>query len=450
MSVITKNPNYNQKVHQSTVIVGNNGRPIDAVLTITGQNPLIKQALTALTFNTGVVTVNNSYDLQAVKDSPSKNTGQLILITYDENYYFIDRLSIDDSTKSFNIYSDPDKTTIPASINLSPGWTIAEASFINALRTTSVAQIDEVNFGGFDFHVRLDGKQDSVAIVDGVNKLKINPDGSLNINAVIDSVTVLIDFLGLNSAPNNANLLVVGTEDGTGAGIAHAMRVTANGSLVIRNLAFATDKVDVSGSSITVSSSALPTGAATEAKQDITNTKLDTLNAKDFATETTLDELNTKVITTVNGIKVDVQSSALPAGAATAARQDTGNASLSSIDSKLNTLGQKNSAGSVPVVLASDQTVNVQTQNPVVIAGTEDGTSGGTQRVIVNNLKNQILAAHDRLQSFTYADFGTKDERITAITYTSPTFLGHTATKSISYTLVGNKYRRDTITWNIT
>jgi hypothetical protein len=42
-------------------------------------------------------------------------------------------------------------------------------------------------------------------------------------------------------------------------------------------------------------------------------------------------------------------------GAATEAKQDTGNSALSAINGKLPTLGQKASAGSLPVVLASDQ-----------------------------------------------------------------------------------------------
>jgi hypothetical protein len=45
----------------------------------------------------------------------------------------------------------------------------------------------------------------------------------------------------------------------------------------------------------------------------------------------------------------------LPSGAATSALQGTGNTSLSNIDGKLATLGQKAMAGSVPVTLASDQ-----------------------------------------------------------------------------------------------
>lgn len=53
----------------------------------------------------------------------------------------------------------------------------------------------------------------------------------------------------------------------------------------------------------------------------------------------------------------------LPTGAATSANQVTEIASLSSIDSKLNTLGQKTSANSVPVVIASDQ-------SPITVTGT--------------------------------------------------------------------------------
>lgn len=53
----------------------------------------------------------------------------------------------------------------------------------------------------------------------------------------------------------------------------------------------------------------------------------------------------------------------LPTGASTSALQTTGNSSLSSIDSKLNSLGQKTMANSVPVVIASDQ-------SPVAVTGT--------------------------------------------------------------------------------
>jgi len=63
----------------------------------------------------------------------------------------------------------------------------------------------------------------------------------------------------------------------------------------------------------------------------------------------------------------------LPAGAATAARQDTGNASLSSIDGKIFPAGQALMAASSPVVLASNQSAIPVTQSGpwnVAVSGT--------------------------------------------------------------------------------
>jgi len=62
----------------------------------------------------------------------------------------------------------------------------------------------------------------------------------------------------------------------------------------------------------------------------------------------------------------------LPSGASTAANQTTGNSSLSSIDGKLPTLGQKTMAGSIPVVVSSNQsTINTK------IIGATNGTEIG-------------------------------------------------------------------------
>lgn len=85
----------------------------------------------------------------------------------------------------------------------------------------------------------------------------------------------------------------------------------------------------------------------------------------------------------------------------------------------------------------------------LLTAGTEDGTISGPVFVTVNNSKQQILAAHDREQNITYADFGTKNQRITQVDYTSSTFPGITARKTLTYTQVGNFYRRDSINWEI-
>lgn len=121
---------------------------------------------------------------------------------------------------------------------------------------------------------------------------------------------------------------------------------------------------------------------------------------------------------------------------------------LNSIDSGIPAaLGQQTAAASMSVVLASDQPSLDVDAGP--IRGTIDGTPSGTAYTFVNNLRQQILAAHDRNQNITYADFGTKNQRITQIDYTSATFAGITARKLLSYTLVGTRYRRDSIDWSI-
>lgn len=195
----------------------------------------------------------------------------------------------------------------------------------------------------------------------------------------------------------------------------------------------------------------------------------DSIAVPGVAQETTLAALNNKVTTSVNGILVDGSGVTqpvsqvgtwnvnLPTGASTSALQTAGNASLSNIDNKLPSLGQHNAAGSVSVVLASDQTLTVNadlnafsaTPDSVLLVGSVDGSASGTKYGFTNNLKQQILDSQDRQAAFTYADFGTKNQRITQIDYTSGTFSGFTARRVFSYTLVGNSYRRDDEVWTI-
>lgn len=232
---------------------------------------------------------------------------------------------------------------------------------------------------------------------DDGNELSVNPDGSIDVNLVGDTSIEI-------SAADGDNIAI---SDGT-----RTLDINPDGSLNaqisatdldIRDLSFATDKVDVSGSDVNILSIPLATGAATEAKQD------------------------------------------------------AGNLSLSDINSKLNTLGQKTMTGSVPVVLASDQSglnVNIEAftgvaPSNVQLVGSIDGTKTGTKYGFVNNLRLQILDSHDRNAEFTYADFGTKNQRISQIDYFSPTFPGITIRRIFNYTLVGNNYRRDDEIWTV-
>lgn len=85
----------------------------------------------------------------------------------------------------------------------------------------------------------------------------------------------------------------------------------------------------------------------------------------------------------------------------------------------------------------------------VQLVGSIDGTKTGAKYGFVNNIRQQILSSQDREQAITYADFGTKDQRIVQIDYTSSTFPGFTVQKIINYTLVSGRYRRDSIEWQI-
>lgn len=106
---------------------------------------------------------------------------------------------------------------------------------------------------------------------------------------------------------------------------------------------------------VDVSASALPSGAATAALQTTGNTSLASIDAKLTSPITVTGPL-TDTQLRATAVPVSAASLPLPAGAATAAKQDTGNTSLASIDAGIPAaLGQTTMAASMPVVVASDQ-----------------------------------------------------------------------------------------------
>jgi hypothetical protein len=170
-----------------------------------------------------------------------------------------------------------------------------------------------------------------------------------------DKLTFLSDELKVSA---NLSLTTVGIENASDVRINPATEEkqdTGNTSLASLDLALASIDskiVTVDTGSVTIST-ALPAGANTIGVVD--------------------QGLGGASAWKVDGSAVTQPISAaalpLPLGASTEAKQDTGNTSLSSIDGKLNSLGQKTMAGSVPVTLASDQT-------PLSVAVT--GNSAGT------------------------------------------------------------------------
>lgn len=123
--------------------------------------------------------------------------------------------------------------------------------------------------------------------------------------------------------------------------------------------------VDSSGRlHVNVGTSALPTGAATSAKQDTGNTSLASIDGK---------------ITAVNTGAVVVSSSALPSGAATSAKQDT-------------------MIGHIDGVEALLTTIDADTSNLSVVGG---GTEATAQRVTIANDSTGVLSVDDNGSSLT-------------------------------------------------
>lgn len=113
----------------------------------------------------------------------------------------------------------------------------------------------------------------------------------------------------------------------------------------------------------------------------------------------------------------------LPTGASTSALQTTGNTSLSSIDSKLGSLGQKTMAGSAPVVIASDQSAL-----PVTVSG---GQRTEAQQAAIDGVAFSLVTTTINAQSaganiiyINNPNTNTKSMVITSI------FLGVNAAKS--------------------
>lgn len=139
------------------------------------------------------------------------------------------------------------------------------------------------------------------------------------------------------------------TTDGLTDAELRAMPVPVSGTVTVDTSLLATGaKQDTGNSSLSSILAKIITAPATEAKQDIGNSSLASIAAEDFATQTTLALIKAKT----DNIDVALSTRTKPAdqqhvivdsgtvtvdttGLATSAKQDTGNASLSSIDGKL-------------------------------------------------------------------------------------------------------------------
>lgn len=60
-----------------------------------------------------------------------------------------------------------------------------------------------------------------------------------------------------------------------------------------------------------------------------------------------------------------------------------------------------------------------------------------------------ILSASDKQKQFSWLDFGTKNERISSIQYTSASVGSYTLLRFFSYTFTNNNYRLDQEQWSL-
>lgn len=129
----------------------------------------------------------------------------------------------------------------------------------------------------------------------------------------------------------------------------------------------------------------LPAGAATSANQ---TTEIASLASID--THVTNIDTNTIHVDTDD---VTITSSVLPTGAATSANQSTEIASLASIDGKLNSLGQKTMANSVPVVIASDQSaVAITAASLPLPAGAATAANQATEIASLSSINSTLTS----------------------------------------------------------
>lgn len=199
--------------------------------------------------------------------------------------------------------------------------------------------------------------------------LQLDASKNLKVNVAAGALTVLNPSVSATGSAVPADATFAGMSV---AGNLTGLTGTANG-------------LQVDGSAVTQPVSAaslpLPTGASTSALQTQISGQLPSslgahLTAASLAVNIASDQT----------VPVSAASLPLPSGAATSALQTTGNTSLSSIDGKLASLGQKNMAGSEPVVIASDQSA-IPTKAPV-------NANGSNVEATVSTVKTETAPAN--------------------------------------------------------
>lgn len=248
------------------------------------------------------------------------------------------------------------------------------------------------------------------------NEWNINPDGSGDVN-IVNPIQIEISAAdGDNIAiSDGTNTLVVNPDGSINTQFSGTVTVQAT-NLDIRDLNSATDSVTAIG--------------------PLTDAELRATPVAVSATDLDIRNLNsaTDSVTAI-GPLTDTELRASPV-----------NVAATNLDIRDLTFAQdKVDVSGSSVAISGSVTLD----EPVLISGTDDGTITGTEYGYVYNQKSQIMASEDREETYTYADFGNKNQRFTRIEYASPTFPGFIVRRDFNYVLDGGKYRLTTSVWTI-
>ena len=186
-----------RQMHQSTTIIGKNGLPIDALATIEPGSTLVSPNNTTVSYASPTVTFDNSVDLSPLVNftiQQAKHTGELLFTDDSGNSYFIDPDSVNNITKTLDIYIDANFTSSPSAIDTKKDWLLSEAELVNRLQTTTSAVIDQVEFRDVEVKFKLDGDPVSIIDSDG-DELDVNPDGSINVVANASTTPSITNIL---------------------------------------------------------------------------------------------------------------------------------------------------------------------------------------------------------------------------------------------------------------
>lgn len=114
----------------------------------------------------------------------------------------------------------------------------------------------------------------------------------------------------------------------------------------------------------------------------VSDIEIGAVEIKDSATDT-------RATVGANGLYTEVRASALPTGAATSTKQDTGNTSLASLDTKLPAQGQALAAASTPVVLPAAQITTLTPPAAITNYANETGGNLAAIKTDVDKIPSQ-------------------------------------------------------------